>query len=147
MPENYPHPRSRPVSLHRASQWILRGSGTAIRKTVGSARPFLPVVVLIIASALCSCRAEQPPPRGGPQAQRLERWARLTDELVTTAARTDCVLFPTGPMTTGNTAPSIREIYVEPLPLQRGELIKLRVAASDPVGDPVSLPYKWCRNN
>src|SRR3989442_6997114 len=60
MPGSYPHPRSRPVSLHRASQWILRGSGTAINKTVGSARPFLPVVVLIIASALCSCTAEPP---------------------------------------------------------------------------------------
>src|SRR5207245_8944894 len=67
MPGSYPHPRSRPVSLHRASQWILRGSGTAIHKTVGSARPFLPVVVLIIASALCSCTAEPPAtPAGSP---------------------------------------------------------------------------------
>src|SRR3989442_7327040 len=68
MPENSPPPRSRPVSLHRASQGILRGSGTAIHKTVGTARPFLPVVDLIIASALCSCTAEPPATPAGSQA-------------------------------------------------------------------------------
>jgi hypothetical protein len=35
---------------------------------MGSARPFLPVVVLIIASALCSCTAEPPATPAGSQA-------------------------------------------------------------------------------
>ena len=219
MPGSYPHPRSRPVSLHRASQWILRGSGTAIHKTVGSARPFLPVVVLIIASALCSCTAEPPATPAGSQAtatpvapaagptgnhppsvlsariypedvtldtelrvdlhgedldgdrityryqwvvnevpaagatvpvfrpERLKKGDRVTAEIVPTDGKADGEVFTTGPVTIGNTAPSIREIYVDPLPLQRGKLIKVRVVASDPDGDPVSLTYKWFRNN
>src|SRR5437899_9016905 len=214
MPGSYPHPRSRPVSLHRASQWILRGSGTAIRKTVGRAPPFLPGVVLIIASALCSCTAEPPATPGGstgapapvasgggpsgnhppsvlsariypedvaldtelrvdlhgedldgdrityryqwvvnevPAAgatvsvfrpERLKKGDRVTAEIVPTDGKADGEVFTTGPVTIGNTAPSIREIYVEPLPLQRGKLIKVRVVAPDPDGNPASLTHK-----
>jgi len=49
MPRSDPHPRPRPVLLHRAS-------------------PFLPIGVLIIASVLSSCTAEPPAVPGGSQA-------------------------------------------------------------------------------
>src|SRR5438128_2773288 len=79
--------------------------------------------------------------------ERLKKGDRVTAEIVPTDGKADGEVFTTGPVTIGNTAPSIREIYVEPLPLQRGKLIKVRVVASDPDGDPVSLTYKWLRNN
>src|SRR3989449_1412395 len=79
--------------------------------------------------------------------ERLKKGDRVTAEIVPTDGKADGEVFTTGPVTIGNTAPSIREIYVEPLPLQRGKLIKVRVVASDPDGDPVSLTYKWFRNN
>src|SRR2546427_2081123 len=79
--------------------------------------------------------------------ERLKKGDRVTADIVPTDGKADGAVFTTGPVTIGNTAPRIREIYVEPLPLQRGKLIKVRVVASDPDGDPVTLTYKWFRNN
>ncbi len=79
--------------------------------------------------------------------ERLKKGDRVTTEIVPTDGKADGAIFTTGPVTIGNTAPSIVEIYVEPLPLQRGKLIKVRVVVADPDGDPVTLTYKWFRNN
>src|SRR5437899_11400883 len=83
----------------------------------------------------------------GVQARTAEEGGSGHSRIVPTDGKADGEVFTTGPVTIGTTAPSIREIYVEPLPLQRGKLIKVRVVASDPDGDPVSLTYKWFRNN
>src|SRR2546428_6047777 len=126
MPENSPHPGSRPVSLHRASQWILRGGGTAIRKTVGSARPFLPVVVLIIASALCSCTAEPPATPGGSQA---------TATPVAPAA---------GP--TGNHPPSVLSARVYPEDVTLDTELRVDLHGEDLDGDRITYRYQWVVN-
>jgi hypothetical protein len=47
----------------------------------------------------------------------------------------------------GNFAPYIVEIHLEPVPLHRGEQLKVKAIAEDPDGDPVTLSYKWFRNN
>src|SRR2546427_8267122 len=126
MPGSDPHPRPRPVSLHRASQWILRGSGTAIRKTVGSARPFLPVVVLIIASALCSCTAEPPATPGGSQA---------TATPVAPAA---------GP--TGNHPPSVLSARVYPEDVTLDTELRVDLHGEDLDGDRITYRYQWVVN-
>src|SRR5712691_8147341 len=126
MPGSDPHPRPRPVSLHRASQWILRGSGTAIRKTVGSARPFLPVVVLIIASALCSCTAEPPATPGGSQANATP---------VAPAA---------GP--TGNHSPSVLSARIYPADVTLDTELRVDIQSEDADGDRVTYQYQWVVN-
>ena len=79
--------------------------------------------------------------------ERLKKGDRVTAEIVPTDGKAEGPAFTTGPVTIGNTAPRILEIYVEPLPLQRGMPIKVRVVVADPDGDPVTLTYKWFRNN
>jgi len=79
--------------------------------------------------------------------ERLKKGDRVTADIVPTDGKADGAVFTTGPVTIGNTAPRILEIYVEPLPLQRGKPIKIRVVVADPDGDPVTLAYKWFRNN
>jgi len=79
--------------------------------------------------------------------ERLKKGDRVTAEIVPTDGKADGAVFTTGPVTIGNTAPRILEIYAEPLPLQRGKPIKVRVVVADPDGDPVILTYKWFRSN
>src|SRR5438128_12646453 len=126
MPGSYPHPRSRPVSLHRASQWILRGSGTAIHKTVGSARPFLPVLVLIIASALCSCTAEPPATPAGSQA---------TATPVAPAA---------GPP--GNHPPSVLSARIYPEDVTLDTELRVDLHGEDLDADRITYRYQWVVN-
>src|SRR5437867_654450 len=68
MPGSVPHPRPCQVSLLHASQWRPRGSDRAICKVAVKARPLLPVVALIIVSALCGCTAEPPATPAGSKA-------------------------------------------------------------------------------
>src|SRR3989475_8180030 len=126
MPGSSPHPRSRPVSLHHASQWILRGSGTAIHKPVGSARPFLPVVVLIIASALCSCTADPPATPAGSQA---------TATPVAPAA---------GPP--GNHPPSVLSARIYPEDVTLDTELRVDLHGEDLDGDRITYRYQWVVN-
>lgn len=61
--------------------------------------------------------------------------------------KVDGPVFETDPVTVGNTAPEIAEIQMEPVPLHRGEQLKTRVIAGDADGDPITLSYKWFRND
>jgi len=79
--------------------------------------------------------------------ERLKKGDRVTTEIVPTDGKADGAVFTTGPVTIGNTAPSIVEIHLEPVPLHRGETLKVKVVVADPDGDPVTLTYKWFRNN
>ena len=67
-------------------------------------------------------------------------------ELIPSAGRRQGRMFKTSPVTVGNTAPDILEIHLEPMPIHRGEILKVRVATHDPEGDPVRLDYKWFQN-
>ncbi len=78
---------------------------------------------------------------------RLKHGDRVTAEIVPTDGKVEGALFTTGPVTIGNTAPDIAEIHMEPVPLHRGEILKVKVVAGDPDGDPVTLSYKWLRND
>src|SRR2546428_13998582 len=126
MPGGDPHPRPRPVSLHRTSQWILRGSVTAIRKTVGSARLFLAVVVLIIASALCSCTAEPQATPAGSQA---------TATPVAPAA---------GP--TGNHPPSVLSARIYPEDVTLDTELRVDLHGEDLDGDRITYRHQWVVN-
>src|SRR5438128_1699451 len=79
--------------------------------------------------------------------ERLKKGDRVTAEIVPTDGKADGAVFTTGPVTIGNTAPSIVEIHLEPVPLHRGETLRVKVVVADPDGDPVTLTYKWFRNN
>ena len=79
--------------------------------------------------------------------ERLKKGDRVTAGIVPTDGKAEGAVFTTGPVTVGNTAPSIVEIHLEPVPLYRGAQLKVKVVASDPDGDPVTLTYKWFRNN
>src|SRR5438093_7189220 len=81
------------------------------------------------------------------KAERLKKGDRVTAGIVPTDGKTEGAVFTTSPVTVGNTAPSIVEIHLEPLPLYRGAQLKVKVVAADPDGDPVTLTYKWFRNN
>jgi len=72
---------------------------------------------------------------------------RITAELIPNDGKVDGPVFRTNPVTMGNFAPYIVEIHLEPVPLHRGEQLKVKVVAEDPDGDPVTLTYKWFRNN
>ena len=72
---------------------------------------------------------------------------RITAELIPNDGKVDGPVFRTHPVTMGNFAPYIVEIHLEPVPLHRGEQLKVKVVAEDPDGDPVTLTYKWFRNN
>jgi hypothetical protein len=55
-------------------------------------------------------------------------------------------VFKSDAVTVGNTAPEIVEIRLEPMPIHRGEILKVRVTANDPEGDPIRLAYQWFQN-
>ncbi len=72
---------------------------------------------------------------------------RITAEIIPNDGKVNGPVFRTNPVTMGNFAPYIVEIHLEPVPLHRGEQLKVKAIAEDPDGDPVTLTYKWFRNN
>lgn len=79
--------------------------------------------------------------------EKLKKGDRITAQLTPNDGKTDGAVFTTDPVTVGNTAPDIAEVHLEPVPLHRGETLKVVVVAGDPDGDPVTLTYKWFRND
>ena len=77
----------------------------------------------------------------------LKNGDRITVELTPNDGKVDGAVFTTSPVTVGNTAPDIAEITVAPAPVHRGEPLTVTVIAGDPDGDPVTLTYKWLRND
>jgi len=80
-----------------------------------------------------------------PELQRKGDW--ITAELVPNDGKADGPAFRADRVTVGNSAPDIAEIHLEPVPVHRGEILKVKVVAGDPDGDPVTLTYKWLRND
>ena len=72
---------------------------------------------------------------------------RITVELTPNDGKIEGAVLVTNPVTVGNTAPDIAEIHLEPVPLRRGDLLKVKVVAGDAEGDPITLTYKWLRND
>jgi hypothetical protein len=77
----------------------------------------------------------------------LKNGDRITVELTPNDGKVDGAALTANPVTVGNTAPDIAEIHLEPVPIRRGEQLKVKVIAGDPDGDPVTLSYKWLRND
>ena len=77
----------------------------------------------------------------------LKKGDRITVEIVPADGKANGTVFTTDPVTVGNTPPDIAEINLEPIPLHRGDQLKVLVVAGDPDGDPVTLSYKWLRND
>ena len=77
----------------------------------------------------------------------LKNGDRITVELTPNDGKIDGAVLVTNPVTVGNTAPDIAEIHLEPVPVRRGELLKVKVIAGDPDGDPITLSYKWLVND
>lgn len=77
----------------------------------------------------------------------LKNGDRITVELTPNDGKIDGAAYVSNPVTVGNTAPDIAEIHLEPVPVHRGEPLKVKVIAGDPDGDPVILTYKWLRND
>src|SRR2546427_2744504 len=77
----------------------------------------------------------------------LKNGDRITVEVTPNDGKGDGAAFTTDPVTIGNTPPDIAEIHLEPVPLYRGDQLKVTVIAGDPDGDPVILTYKWLRND
>lgn len=79
--------------------------------------------------------------------ESLKKGDRITVELTPNDGKIDGAVFVTDPVTVGNTAPEIAEIQMEPVPLHRGDQLKTRATAGDAEGDPITLSYKWFRND
>ena len=77
---------------------------------------------------------------------KLKNGDRVVVSLTPNDGKIDGAVFTTDPVTVGNTAPDIAEIHLAPVPLHRGDALKVRVVAVDPDGDPVTLTYQWFRN-
>jgi len=77
----------------------------------------------------------------------LKNGDRITAQVTPNDGKTDGVVFTTDPVTVGNTAPYLVEIHLEPVPLRRGDPLRVKVVAADADGDPVTLSYKWLRND
>jgi len=77
----------------------------------------------------------------------LKKGDRITVQVTPNDGKTDGGAFTTDPVMVGNTPPDIAEIHLEPVPLHRGDQLKVKVVAGDPDGDPVTLTYKWLRND
>lgn len=78
--------------------------------------------------------------------EQLKRGDQISVELIPNDGKTDGPVFRTSPVTVGNTAPSIAEIHMEPVPLYRGQTLNVRVVARDPDDDAVQFSYQWFRN-
>jgi hypothetical protein len=77
----------------------------------------------------------------------VRRGEQITVEVTPNDVKGDGAPFTTDPVTIDNTPPDIAEIQLEPVPLHRGDQLKVTVIAGDPDGDPVTLSYKWLRND
>lgn len=77
----------------------------------------------------------------------LKNGDRITAQVTPNDGKVDGAVFTTDPVTVGNTAPYLVEIHLEPVPLRRGDPLKVKVVAADADGDPVTLSYKWLRND
>jgi putative Ig domain-containing protein len=77
---------------------------------------------------------------------QLKKGDEISVELIPSDGKVNGSAFKTAVVTVGNTAPQIDEIHMEPAPVHRGEILRARVVARDPDGDPVQLSYKWFRN-
>ncbi|MEP6600468.1 MAG: putative Ig domain-containing protein [Nitrospirota bacterium] len=84
----------------------------------------------------------------GPQflTAQLKKGDEIGVELIPSDGKVNGAVFKTSLVMVGNTAPRIDEIHMEPAPVHRGEILKARVTARDPDGDPVQFSYKWFRN-
>lgn len=78
--------------------------------------------------------------------EQLKKGDRIRVEVTPNDGRIDGAVYKTDQVTVGNTAPEIAEIHVEPVPLYRGDPLKVKVVAGDAEGDPIILSYKWLRN-
>jgi hypothetical protein len=78
--------------------------------------------------------------------RQLKNGDRVWVELTPNDGKVDGAVFKSEAVVVGNSAPEITEIHLEPVPLHRGDILRARVAANDPDGDPVQLTYKWFRN-
>jgi len=90
--------------------------------------------------------------------EKLKNGDRIVAQLIPNDGKADGAVFTTDPVTVGNTAPDIAEVHLEPVPIKRAfgddsiECVwrpqyKVSVVAGDPDGDPVTLTYKWLRND
>jgi hypothetical protein len=79
--------------------------------------------------------------------EKLKNGDRITAQVTPNDGKADGAVFITDPVTVGNTAPDIAEVHLEPVPLYRGDQLKVKVVAGDPDGDPITFAYKWFRND
>jgi hypothetical protein len=79
-------------------------------------------------------------------AHKLRRGDRIIVELTPNDGKVNGAVFKADPVTVGNTAPEIEAIYLEPVPLHRGDPLKARIVARDPDDDPIQFTYRWFRN-
>ena len=77
---------------------------------------------------------------------KLKQGDRIAVEVIPNDGKVDGVALVTEAVIVGNTAPEIGEIYLEPSPIYRGDILRVRVVAVDPDGDPIILSYKWLHN-
>lgn len=80
-------------------------------------------------------------------ADKLRRGDRIGADLTPNDGKVNGAVFKADPVTVGNTAPDIEAIFLEPVPVHRGNPLKARIVASDPDGDPIQFTYKWFRNS
>ena len=80
-------------------------------------------------------------------AERLKQGDRVMVDVTPNNEKRDGAVYRTDPVTVGNTAPEIAEIFLQPVPLHRGDLLKVTVNAGDAESDPITLSYKWLRND
>ena len=78
--------------------------------------------------------------------QQLKNGDRIHVEVIPSVSTSEGRTFKSSAVTVGNTAPEILEIRLEPMPIHRGDILKVRVVAQDPDGDQVGFAYKWFQN-
>lgn len=79
--------------------------------------------------------------------ERLKKGDRVTVDVTPNNGKRDGAVYRADPVTVGNTAPEIAEIFLGLVPLHRGDLLKVTVNTGDAEGEPITLSYKWLRND
>jgi len=79
--------------------------------------------------------------------EQLKKGDRVTVDVTPNNGKRDGAVYRADHVTVGNTAPEIGNIFLAPVPLHRGDLLKVTVNAGDAEGDPITLSYKWLRND